>query len=125
MNATQTIRLTLALVDAQLDLEERDKQASRLLLELRELDIIESASRVTDSDPPPMSKSVGSYIVGLLTAEISFKNAQSAFRFLGSRLSGKPIELEVEAHGKRLKVTANNTAELKDAIAAAQDFISR
>jgi hypothetical protein len=43
---------------------------------------------------------------------------------LGERLSNKTIELEVEANGKRLRVSAATEAELHAAIKAAQDFIS-
>jgi hypothetical protein len=44
--------------------------------------------------------------------------------FLGDRLGGKPIELSVEANGRKLTVKAHSREELEMAIKAAQDFIS-
>jgi hypothetical protein len=43
--------------------------------------------------------------------------------FLGDRLSGKTIELEVEGNGKKLKVKASSREELQAAIAEAEKFI--
>jgi hypothetical protein len=42
---------------------------------------------------------------------------------LGDRLGGKPIELSVEANGKKLTVKAHSRDELAAAIKAAQDFV--
>jgi hypothetical protein len=61
--------------------------------------------------------------VGLLTAEVRAENAKKLLVFLGDRLGGKPIELEVEANGRRLKVSAHSREELEAAIKAAQDFV--
>jgi len=60
----------------------------------------------------------------LLTAQVNKENAQKLMGFLGDRLNSKPIELEVEANGKKLKVKASSQAELEMAIAAAQKFIT-
>jgi hypothetical protein len=63
-------------------------------------------------------------LIGLLTAEVSAGNAQKLMGFLGDRLGGKPIELEVEANGKKLTVKAHSREELEAAIKAAQDFVA-
>ena len=124
MASPQTIRLNVALVDPQLDLEERNKQALRLISELKALDTIKNVSPGACDRVPPMSKSPASYIAGLLTAEVNLSNAKSVLRFLGSRLRDKPVELEVAAGDRRLKVKARSVEELEQAIAAAQNFIS-
>lgn len=124
MTSSQTIKLNIAFVDPQLDLGKRHQQASRLILELKELDTIDNVGLGISDKSPPMSKSPSSYIAGLLTAEVNLSNAKSVLSFLSNRLSGKPIELEVEADGKRLKVEARSVKELEQAIAAAQNFIS-
>jgi hypothetical protein len=95
-----------------------------LMAELRQMDEIESVDRVQDPNPPEGNKAIGGLLVGLLMAEINVANAQKLMGYLGDRLGGKPIELEVEANGKKLKVSAHSREELEAAIAAAQKFIA-
>jgi hypothetical protein len=124
MTSTTNIKLTIGFNDLSLDLEERDRESLRLISELREIHEIEEVDRVPDRDMPSMSKAFGGFLVGLLTAEVNPKNIKAVFRFLGDRLGGKSIELEVEANGKKLKVSAGSREELEAAVQAAQDFIS-
>jgi len=44
--------------------------------------------------------------------------------FLGDRLGGKPIELQVEDNGRKLTVKAHGREELAEAIQAATAFIN-
>ncbi|HEY9696662.1 MAG TPA: hypothetical protein V6D10_05335 [Trichocoleus sp.] len=119
-----TVKLTINFNDPSLDVEERDKEVQKLLVQLRDLDEVESVNRVLDPNPPAGNKALGGFLVGLLAAEVNAANAKVAFGFLKDRLSGKPIELEVEANGKKLKVTAYSREELEAAIKAAQDFVA-
>ncbi len=124
MAGDSSIKVTIAFNDPDLDTEEQDEEALNLLSQLRELDDVEKVDRVLDPNPPEGNKALGGFLVGLLTAEINAANAKAAFGFLKDRLSGKPIELEVEANGKKLKVSAHSREELEAAIRAAQDFIA-
>lgn len=116
--------LAINFKDPDLDAEERDKEVEKLLVQLKEMDEVDSASRVYDPNPSEGTKSVGGFLVGLLTAEVSIDNCQKLLGFLGDRLSGKPIEMEVDANGKKLKVTAYSKEELEAAIKAAKDFVN-
>lgn len=120
----QYFRLAISFKDPELDEEERDKEVERLLAQLKDMDEVDSAGRVYDLNPPEGTKSIGGFLVGLLTAEASVDNGKKLMGFLGDRLSGKPIEMEVEANGKKLKVTAYSKGELEAAIKAAQDFVA-
>lgn len=124
MPATSSIQLTIAFNDPDLDSEELEEQAQNLLSQMRDLDEIEMVDRVLDPNPPAGNKAVGAILVGLLTAQVNKENAQKLLGFLGDRLSNKPIALEVEANGKKLKVTASSQAELMAAIEAAQKFVA-
>ncbi len=121
---SSNITLTIAFTDPELDSEELEAQAQNLLIQLKDLDEVETVDRVLDPNPPEGNKAAGSFLVGLLMAEVSVANFKKVCGFLGDRLGNKPIELEVEANGKKLKVKANSQAELAAAIKAAQDFIS-
>ncbi|NJO75348.1 MAG: hypothetical protein HC833_17235 [Leptolyngbyaceae cyanobacterium RM1_406_9] len=119
------VKLTIAFNDPDLDLEERDEQAQQLMAELRQMDEVETIDRVLDPNPPEGNKAIGGFLVGLLTAEANVANAMKLMGFLGDRLSNKPIELSVEANGKKLSVKASSREELEVAIKAAKDFIEK
>jgi hypothetical protein len=125
MTTHANVRLTIAFNDPELDLEEQDEQAQQLLTELKQMDEVETVDRVLDPNPPEGNKAIGGFLVGLLTAEASVDNAKKLMGFLGDRLSNKPIELSVEANGKKLSVKASSREELEAAIKAAQDFIEK
>ena len=124
MPVNSSIKLTIAFNDPELDSEELEAQAQNLLAQMKDWDEIEAVDRVLDPNPPAGNKSVGAMLVGLLTTQVNKENAQKLLGFLGDRLGNKPIELEVEADGKKLKVKASSQAELMVAIAAAQKFLA-
>jgi hypothetical protein len=119
---SENIKFTINFNSADLDDEERDEEAQNLLHQLQDLDEVE-ANRMIDPNPPEGNKSIGALLVGILTAEVNVDNCKKVLGFLGDRLGGKPIELEVEANGRKLKVTAHSREELEAAMKAAQDFV--
>lgn len=123
MTEVSTVQITLDFYDPDLDDEELETKTQSLVRQLREVDGIEQVNRVVDPNPPKGNKSMGAALAGLLTAEVSVQNIQNLFGFLGDRLANKPIELEVEANGKKLKVKAFSQQELTTAMKAAEDFI--
>ena len=124
MSNESTIKLAIAFNDPDLEPEERDEQAQRFLAELKQVDEVESVERLLDPNPPEGDKSLGGFLVGMLLAEVNPANGKKLLGFLGDRLGGKPIELSVEANGRKLTVKAHSREELEMAIKAAQDFIS-
>jgi hypothetical protein len=124
MNDQSSIKLTIAFDDPDLEPEERDEQAQRFLAELKQVDEVESVERMLDPNPPEGNKSLSGFLVGMLLAEVNPVNGKKLLGFLGDRLGGKPIELSVEANGRKLTVKAHSREELEAAIKAAQEFIS-
>lgn len=124
MTPDTNIRLTIAFNDPDLDSEERDELVQRFMAELKHVDEVDTVARVLDPNPPEGNKALGGFLVGLLTAEVNAANAHKLMGFLGDRLGGKPIELSVEANGKKLTVKAHSREELEAAIKAAQDFVA-
>ncbi|MEB3337466.1 MAG: hypothetical protein VKJ46_08400 [Leptolyngbyaceae bacterium] len=124
MSENPSIILTIAFNDPDLDAEERDEQAQRFMAELKQMDEVDTVDRVLDPNPPEGNKAIGGMLVGLLKAQVNAANAQKLMGFLGDRLGGKPIELSVEANGKKLTVKAHSREELEAAIKAAQDFVA-
>ncbi|MEH2279976.1 MAG: hypothetical protein V7K90_01330 [Nostoc sp.] len=118
------VRLTFNFNDLNLEPTEQDEQVQWFIAELKEMDEIENVARVHDPNPPEGNKALGAFLVGMLTAEFNIDNTKKLFRFLGDRLGGKSIQLEVEANGKKLKVSAHSREELELAIKAAQEFIA-
>ncbi|MGK7895932.1 MAG: hypothetical protein AB4372_20545 [Xenococcus sp. (in: cyanobacteria)] len=123
MTTNSNVKFTISFNNPDLESEERDKQAQRLIAELKDMDELETVNRVLDPNPPKDNKALGGFLVGLLTAEINIDNAKKLIGFLGDRLSGKTIELTVEANGKKLIVKAHSQEEMEAAINAAKDFV--
>jgi len=122
MMTNDNVKFTINFSDPRLDDEERDEEVENLLYQLQVIDEVE-ANRVVDPHPPAGNKSLGALLVGILTAEVNAANCKKVLGFLGDRLGGKPIELEVEANGRKLKVTAHSREELEAAMKAARDFV--
>lgn len=119
---TESFKFTINFNDPTFDDEERDTEVQKLLRQIKDLESV-TADRPLEANPPEGSKAAGGFLVGLLTAEVSIENGKKLLVFLGDRLSRKVIELEVEGNGKKMKVKANNHAELESAIAQAKAFI--
>ena len=91
--------------------------------ELKQMDDVET-NLVLDPNPPEGNKSMGGFLVGLLTAQVTPENAKKLLGFLGDRFGGKAIELTVEGNGKKLSVKASSREELEFAMKAAKDFLA-
>ncbi|HEY9638037.1 MAG TPA: hypothetical protein V6D14_31885 [Coleofasciculaceae cyanobacterium] len=138
MAITSNVQVTIAPrggdLDVTLDLrnsepdwapEELESLTQRLFQQMARLDEVEQVNRVPEANPPEGSKPLdAAFIIGLLTAEVNAKNIKVLLDFLWERLSGKPIELKVEAEGKKLEVKAYSQQELSVAIEAAKDFLA-
>ncbi|MBN3960450.1 hypothetical protein [Nostoc sp. NMS8] len=122
MSSESNVKLTIALSNPDLDAEEQERETRNLLREIRDLDV-ESAELVGVTQTPPGSKAFGGFLLGVLQAEVSINNFKKLLGFLGERLGNKPIELEVEANGKKLKITVSSQEELTAALEAAQRFV--
>jgi hypothetical protein len=118
------VNVVISFTDLEMDVEEREAEAQNLLNQMRELEEVEDVNRILDPNPPEASKALGGFLIGMLTAEVNPANVKKVMGFLGDRLSGKIIEMEVEANGRKLKVKASSQAELISAIEAAQTFIA-
>ncbi|MEH2057082.1 MAG: hypothetical protein V7K97_13150 [Nostoc sp.] len=123
MSFESNVKLTIALSNPDLDAEEQERETRNLLREIRDLDV-ESAELVAVAQTPPGSKAFGVFLLGVLQTEVSIANFKKLLGFLGDRLGNKPIELEVEANGKKLKIKASSQEELTAALEAAQRFVA-
>ncbi len=123
MAGSSTVKLTINFNDPEADASEREREVQSLLKQLKDLDEIESVGRVPDPNPPAGNKSIGGFLVGILTAEIKIENFTKLMGLLSHPLAGKPIELEVEANGKKIKLKANSPKDFEAAVEAAKDLV--
>jgi hypothetical protein len=138
MTNTSNIQVTIAAKGTELDVtidlrksepdlapEELEALTQRLFQQMGGLDEIDRVNRIPEPNPPQGSKPLSAaFLIGLLTAEVNAKNIKALLQFIWERLSGKPIELKVEANGKKLEVKAYSQQELSAAIQAAQEFLA-
>lgn len=123
MTIQNNVQVTIALQAPDLNEEELQEAGENLRQQLLEVDGVEQANLVAVAAPPSGAKALGGFIPGLLMAEVSPRSIKALFRFLGDRLGNKPVEMEVEANGRKLKVKASSREELMAAIQAAHAFV--
>ncbi|MBD2016520.1 hypothetical protein H6F96_21425 [Microcoleus sp. FACHB-53] len=119
--------VTIDLRNSQPDLapEELETLTQRLFQQMKDIDEVKQVHRIPEPNPPAGSKPLdAAFLIGLLQAEVNLANIKALLGFIWERLSGKPIELTVEANGKKLEVKAYSEQELTAAIEAAKDFLA-
>jgi len=78
-----------------------------------------------DPNPPDGNKSIGGFLTGLLKADVSPANAMKVLGFLGDRLGSKPISVEAEVDGVKMKFSAYSQEEATFAMDKIQAFIDK
>jgi hypothetical protein len=61
-----SVKVTIAFNDPDLDSEEQEEQALRLMAELKQMDEVDAVDTVLDHNPPAGNKAVGASLMGLL-----------------------------------------------------------
>lgn len=106
--------------------EELEALTQRLFQQMGALEEVEQVNRLLEDKPPAGSKPLdAAFLMGILTAEVNGENIKALLNFIWERLSGKPIELKVEADGKTLEVKAYSQQELNAAVKAAKEFLGQ
>lgn len=123
MTDESLVNLTLIFTDPDLDAEDKDEEVQKLLNQMQKLDEVE-ASRVRDPHPPVGNKSLGGFLVGMLTIVVKPEAIKALFGFLSVLLNGKPIEMALKApDGRELNIKASSQAEFEFAFEKAQEFL--
>jgi Effector Associated Constant Component 1 len=120
------VRVAVTFNAPDLEPDEQESETLNLFQALRELEEVESVDRVLDPNPPEGNKSMGGFIIGLLTAEVSVANFKKLMGFLGDRVGSKPIKLKLKApDGRELELEASSQAEFEFAFEKAQAFLGQ
>lgn len=119
------IKLVITFSEPRADEERLDRETDLLLQQIKKFEEVQLVERIPDPNPPDGSKPFGSgCLVGMLKVVVDASNMKAFLGFLGDRLAGKAIEMEVEANGKKLKVKASSQQEFAVALQAAKDFLA-
>ena len=124
MSDTSTLQFKVKFVDPDLDPEEQDEQATRLLSELKEMDEIDDIGRAVDPNPPEGNKSFGGFVAGMLQGEAEANAFSSVASFIGDRAASKNIEMELERNGRTLRIAATNKQDMEEILPLLQQFLA-
>jgi hypothetical protein len=125
MTDARTVQLTFAVNDPELDDEERQEIAQKLLRQLKQLDEVEKVGRAEDSNLEEGSRSLLATLVGVLTAEVSVGNVKKVLGFVGDRLIDKPIIIKVKVGEQEVEIEAKSRKELEEAEKVANNLLAR
>jgi len=124
MTEERTIQFTFAVDDPELDDNRRQKIASNLLRELRDLDEVEKAYLTEDLHPEPGSKPGFATLIGFITAKVSIQNIKGFLSFLSDRLGDKPLEITVKVGDKEVSIKAKSRQELLESEKIAKELLA-
>ncbi|NEP81015.1 MAG: hypothetical protein F6K39_24355 [Okeania sp. SIO3B3] len=119
----ENIQLTISLSDPKLEEEKLQTETEDILSEIKEFDGIQKADLISIETAEPNAKSIGGFLVGILTAEINAKNLKALVGYLGDRLSGKTVKIKAEGNGRKIDIEVGNLEDLKKALAEVDDFL--
>lgn len=102
----KSLQLTVDWREANRDMPDAQNEAltQTLLKELRQMDAVETVERVSDAAVPTGSMGIGSWLWGVLTAEIPGDGIKLALQEVFERLPGKPIDVVVELDGRKIEM---------------------
>jgi HD superfamily phosphohydrolase len=123
MTDEPTVQFTFAVNDLELDDEERQEIARKLLRQLRQLDEVERADFAEDLSQPEGAKSVLATLVGVLTTEVSVENIKKVLGFIGDRLGDKPMIIKVKVGDQEVEIEAKSRQELAEAQKVVNDLL--
>jgi hypothetical protein len=108
------IEFTFGLDEPEVEDSERLKFARKLLQELRQLDEVERVDRAENLNPEAGSKPGFETLLGILTAEVSFKNFKIFLEFLGDRLQDKLIKGKIKVGDNEVEFEVKSHQELAE-----------
>ncbi|WP_138501100.1 hypothetical protein [Nostoc sp. PA-18-2419] len=76
------IKLTITFIGQDLDAEEKDEEAKKLLTQMKELDEVEEVNRVAEIEISEGSKSITGYVVGQVIAFVKSESIKQVWSFL-------------------------------------------
>ncbi|NES90009.1 MULTISPECIES: hypothetical protein [Okeania] len=120
----ENIQLTITLSDQQLEEEQLQTDTENMLSEIQEFDGVQKADLIPIETAEPISKSIGGFLVGILTAEINAKNLKALVGYLGDRLYGKTMKIKAEGNGRKIDIEVRNLEDLNKVLREVDNFLN-
>lgn len=122
MNSDSELWLIIDLRNAYADRSDAqiDRLTVGLLNELRSLDSIEKVQRVPDPNPPIGEMSGGGNLLGVIAAKLSLSQVREVGGFVARKFSSKPVDIKIEANGKKIEILGVLPEDLDRVVEAAE-----
>ncbi|NEO56289.1 MAG: hypothetical protein F6K54_26315 [Okeania sp. SIO3B5] len=120
----ENIQLTITLSDLKLEEERLQEDTRNILSEIQVFDGVQKADLISIEKAEPNAKSIGGFLVGILTTEINAKNLKALVGYLGDRLYGKTLKIKAEGNGRKIDIEVGNLEDLKKALAEVDNFLN-
>ncbi len=121
--SAENIQLTIALSDSQLTDERLQTETEYILSEIKEFDGVQKADLMPIETAEPGSKSIGGFLIGIITAEINAKNLKALVGYLGDSLYGKTIKIKAEGNGRKIDIQVSNLEDLNKVLTEVDNFL--
>ena len=121
MTESIKLRFTFAVDDPDLDEEEQQSIATKLLRQLKKLDEVENVTKAEDINPEQGHRGLDT-LLNIIKAEVSLENIKNVFTILRDRLDN-PVTIIIESENGRIeyKGKSHQLPEVKTFITAILD----
>lgn len=98
-----SIQVKITLLDSELSESELQQATQDLQAEVAEVDGVLEVNQVPVLTAEAGAKSIGGFLINILTAEVSVENFKKLVNYLGDRTFGRTYEIEAEGNGRKFK----------------------
>jgi hypothetical protein len=118
-----SLQIKITLLDAELSEAELQQATQDLQAEIAEVDGVQEVNQVPVSEIEAGAKSMGGFLINILTAEVSVQNFKTLVTYLGDRTFGKTYEIEAEGNGRKFKAKFRRPEDLEKILPEIDKFL--
>ncbi|NEQ74377.1 MAG: hypothetical protein F6K23_15870 [Okeania sp. SIO2C9] len=110
--SAENIQLIITLSDSQLEDRQLQTDTENMRQEIEKFDGVQKAELMPIEIAQPGAKSIGGFLVGVLTTEINAKNFKALVRYLGNNLYSKTIKIKAKGNGREIDIEISRLEDL-------------
>ena len=117
------ILVKITISDPELNESQLQQATQYLQAEIKGVYGVLEVNQTPVSEVEAGAKSIGGFLINVLTAEVSLQNLKTLVKHLGYRTFGRTYEIEVEGNGRKLKAKFRRPEDLETILPKLDKFL--
>ncbi|RQH43303.1 hypothetical protein D5R40_13130 [Okeania hirsuta] len=117
------ILVKITISDPELNESQLQQATQYLQAEIKEVYGVLEVNQIPISEVEERAKSIGGFLINVLTAEVSLQNLKTLVKHLGNRTFGRIYEIEAEGNGRKLKAKFRRPEDLETILPEVDKFL--